>query len=522
MRIIKKQNQGRRAVIYTRVSTDEQKENGFSLPDQYNKLVNFCKKNEYEIVEHYQDDHSAKSFDRPAFQRFLKDIKNRKILVDTFICVRPDRFSRNLENTLSMLSEFKKLNLKFITVENHSEIDTPESYLPFIIHNLLPQIENERRGLNTKQGMRQALKEGRWLWKAPIGYKNNTITKLVEIDQNTAPFVQSAFKQLATGAFLIEEVRQNLMKNGFKGCSKQGFLNLVRNSFYCGLITVPEWKDEEEMCIKGLHEPIISEELFFEVQNILNGRKKNYQSQITQNDYLLLRGHLVCNICGGKITGSGSSSRNKVKHYYYHCQKGCKERFRADSANETFEQFLNSFQISDNVLNLYYLILKDVFEQDDIEKTSQIRDIDKKLELLIQRQGSVSEKFMDNAISPDEYRKLVTRLENEENELSRRKKELSRDPSSYRKYFDYGLAFMSNMAGYYNSAPKEVKTKIVGSIFPEKLIFDHINYRTTRKNELLELLTSNINSFGGYKKEKADGLVGFSSLAPQPGLEPGT
>src|SRR5690606_38484640 len=105
-----------------------------------------------------------------------------------------------------------------------------------------------------------------------------------------------------------------LKKLGFNHCSKQGFLNLVRNPFYCGLIRIPEWKDEEEIYVKGIHEPIISEELFYEVQNVLNGKRKKFPNQITQSDNLLLRGHLVCKKCGGKLTGSGSLSRNKTKH----------------------------------------------------------------------------------------------------------------------------------------------------------------------------------------------------------------
>lgn len=68
----------------------------------------------------------------------------------------------------------------------------------------------------------------------------------------------------------------------------------------------------------------------------------------------------------------------------------------------------------------------------------------------------------------------------------------------------------------------EVKQKLVGSIFPEKLAFSGKKYRTTRMNELLVLLTSNINGLGGLKKEKADIYTGLSNWAPPLGLEPRT
>jgi len=78
----------KKAIIYTRVSTDEQKDRGFSLRDQESRLRDFCQREGTEIVAHYQDDHSAKNFDRPAFQKMLKDIRRRKVKADVFVCVR--------------------------------------------------------------------------------------------------------------------------------------------------------------------------------------------------------------------------------------------------------------------------------------------------------------------------------------------------------------------------------------------------------------------------------------------------
>ena len=90
----------RKAVIYTRVSTDEQKEHGFSLPEQKGRLIKECERKKYEILEPYEDDHSAKNFNRPEFKRFQADINSGRIKPDIFLCVRYDRFSRTAEETL--------------------------------------------------------------------------------------------------------------------------------------------------------------------------------------------------------------------------------------------------------------------------------------------------------------------------------------------------------------------------------------------------------------------------------------
>ncbi len=70
---------------------------------------------------------------------------------------------------------------------------------------------------------------------------------------------------------------------------------------------------------------------------------------------------MICNVCGKNLTGSITrKKRNGAEFPYYHCQHGCKERFRADLANTEFEIYLATFQIPDEVLLLYNAVLEDV------------------------------------------------------------------------------------------------------------------------------------------------------------------
>ncbi|WP_395047170.1 recombinase family protein [Flavobacterium sp.] len=520
--IVSKLNRRRTAVIYTRVSTDEQKENGFSLQDQLSKLQVDCERNNIEVVKHYQDDHSAKDFNRPEFKVFLKDVETRKIKPDMFICVRPDRFSRNLQNTMSMLTKFKSLGIEFKTLENHTDLDSPESLLPFLIYNLMPQIDNERRGLNTKQGMRQAQREGRTMGRPPLGYLNEKFSKTVVFDKVNAPLVKQGFEELAKGIYTIEEVRQRLIKQGLKNCCKQSFLNHVRNPYYFGLVKVLAWKDEPEEEVMGQHPALISKELFDEVQRALFGKRKKSPVVFTRIEELPLRGHLYCNSCSGKLTGSASTSRNGSKHYYYHCQKGCKERFRADIANNCFEDHLGAFKINESILSLYKVVLKDVFNQDEQERLKLIKQAEDKIGQIKSKLNSLEDKMLENVVSSEEYHSIKARIQGELNDWKFKKDDLSIDKSSFQKYFEFGLTFLFNAKEYYQKADLEIKQKIVGSIFPEKIIFHDNKYRTTQMNELLTLLTLNINELGGIKKEKATPKSGLSNYAPSLGLEPRT
>ena len=123
-------------------------------------------------------------------------------------------------------------------------------------------------------------------------------------------------------------------------------LNLLKNPIYCGKIVIKEWKKEDEIIVEGLHEPIIDEETFNTVQKIMTGKGKQKVHKFSEIDeHLPLRGFLECKSCGRALTGSASKGRNGVRHFYYHCQPKCKERFKAEEANAIFEKMLSEFVI---------------------------------------------------------------------------------------------------------------------------------------------------------------------------------
>ena len=134
-----------KAILYTRVSTDEQGEKGFSLRDQKAKLERYCIENEIEIVAHFEDEHSAKTFDRPEFKRLLEYVGKNKGKVDKLLMLKYDRFSRNLEAALCMITSLGKLGIEVIAIEQPLDNSIPESLLMQAIYLATPQVENARR-----------------------------------------------------------------------------------------------------------------------------------------------------------------------------------------------------------------------------------------------------------------------------------------------------------------------------------------------------------------------------------------
>ena len=93
----------KKAIIYTRVSTDEQANHGYSLNDQKSRLEKYCEIKEHEIVQAVKEDYSAKTFDRPEFRKLLDYIKANKGRVDLLLVLKWDRFSRNATDALNMI-----------------------------------------------------------------------------------------------------------------------------------------------------------------------------------------------------------------------------------------------------------------------------------------------------------------------------------------------------------------------------------------------------------------------------------
>ena len=235
-----------------------------------------------------------------------------------------------------------------------------------------------------------------------------------------------------------------------------------------------------------------------------------------------MRGFLECPVCKGNLTGSGSRSRTGAKYFYYHCQKDCKLSFRADEANGEFVNYLKGFKITLEVLNLYYDILQDVFKKDDGKRDHEINSLEVQINKLKEQINNVEDKFIEDSIDSETYNAVKARYKAKIDFLSNRKAELESQDSNFIRYVKYGFSLLKDLHKYYLKSNIAVKQKIIGSIFPEKLIYQDKKYRTSKINEVLSLLTSNINHLGQPQNEKAIVFDGQSYKAPRVGLEPTT
>ena len=513
----------RKVIIYTRVSTDEQN-NGYSPADQKDKLYKYCEYNNIEIVGFYHEDESGKTFNRPEWIKIMQFIKKNKGYVDAILFLKWDRFSRNVAEAYITIRDLKKLGVEPQAIEQPLDFEIPESKIMLAVYLAAPEVDNDRRALNIFHGIRRGKKEGRWLGACLKGYINTR-------DENNRPIVapeggkqeeliKRAFTEFSTGLYNMEEVRLKLNREGLK-CTRNSFWMLLRNRGYIGKVLVPAYKDELAVWVEGNHKPLISENLFYTVQDILTGRRKNLPlKKQTVRDEFPLRGFLTCPRCGTTLTASASTGKMGKKFYYYHCSKGCKERQKAVDVNEAFVKLLKDFKAAPAKMILSATVLKDRLKNTNNTGKAELEKIYKEVVKQNQRQKNAKDLMLDGEISASEYKEMKFEIEEVIAKFNMEVSKLKEGIENHDSRVDDCLELMLNLDMYYTQRDTAIKQRIVSSIFPEKLIFENNSYRTPKINSAVTLLCRTDEASKGNKKGK-DNFFNYPSLGVDPeGFEP--
>lgn len=290
---------------------------------------------------------------------------------------------------------------------------------------------------------------------------------------------------------------------------------------YCGKIFIPQFKDEESRFVQEQHEPIISESLYYEVQDVLDGRGRHYRPKIKTHDELPMRGFLICPECNKLLTGSKSKGRTRY-YAYYHCVGGCTHRVNAEKVNDAIKEDLLKFLPKIDDKDFYQeMISKGYLEQThDIqlgkkEILLQIKDYEERLshtrDLLATRQIDAS----DYRDMKSQYTAKISTLESQLNRLNY-------DVDDAHDLINKGIAKVIELKDKLkNGSLTEIRTE-AGSIYPEKIVFDGSKVRTARRNNFI----GHINLINKELQENKNGTkVDFSTLSRQvemTGFEPAT
>jgi site-specific DNA recombinase len=506
----------KKAIIYIRVSTDEQADKGYSLRHQEEFLKKHCEFNNIQVLEIIKEDYSAKTFNRPAFTQLLTKLKSRKLRADFLVFTKWDRFSRNASDAYAMISTLNRLGIEPQAVEQPLDLNIPENKIMLAFYLSAPEVENDRRSLNTIAGMRRAKKEGRWVSSAPRGYENkyDTHNKKIITPNKDAPIIKWAFEQLSSAKFGVEEVRKRCIEKGFT-FNRGSFHEIFKNPIYCGRIIIPCYKNEEEQIVKGIHEPIISEALYDKVQTALKSRRSKQVYKTCVQEPLPLRGFLSCPQCGKNLCGSGSTGGSGIKHYYYHCLKGCKERARANDVNNAYSEFIATFKFKSGVHELYTEILKTVFKVNTSEKNDNERNIQTEIEKNKERLNKAQQLMLDGEMEMSEYKEIKRAIEPKIDALLDQQLSFNQTELEYRSYLKKGLSAAQHLGYLFDNLDINGKREIIRSSLRKNLVFSDGKTRTEKPNELLVLISLIDVQHSQSKNKKGSKFCSLSAVVPR-------
>lgn len=395
--------------LYMRVSTEDQAREGFSLPEQKERLEAYCKFKGFVIKDYYTDAGiSAKTGNyRPEFERLKEDIKSKKI--NTIIALKQDRITRSIFDWEELM-RFLEENDAYLDCVN-DDINTTNANGKMVSRILMSvsQQEIERTSERTKVGLAGAIKQGHIPHQAPLGYKHEN--KKLVIDHLTKDVVIRIFElyhkemsyQKISTLFNKEQV---LGKTNWRDSS---IVAILENEIYKGDF-VHGKRTKHPTYYENVVEPIVSKEMWEECQVQKKKNSKSYQRTLT---YLFLQ-KLRCPKCNRILGGKATQKKNGNIYYYYYCHD-CKINFKESLVEEYFNDFVNELVEYDSVVNQFFLpMIKQKFDEPQEELKKDIIKQKDKLE-------RIKRAYINGVFILEEYndeRKLVeSALEKLQNEL---------------------------------------------------------------------------------------------------------
>lgn len=509
------------ADLYIRVSTDEQADKGYSQRDQEERLRKYCELQKISIRKVILEDHSAKTFNRPEWMRLLSDLRKRRGQIDCILFTKWDRFSRNAGDAYQMINSLRKLEVEPQAIEQPLDLSVPENKMMLAFYLAAPEVENDRRALNVLHGMRRAKKEGRWMGPAPVGYANKITEdgkKFIAPIEPQAGIMKWVFKTLVTGQYTVEQIFKEAKSRGIKVC-RSNFWNSLRNPVYCGKIYIGPYKDEPMRHVPGLHQPIISESLFYDVQDYLDGKKKNYRTKVGSQDILQLRGYLLCPKCGKLLTGSASKG-NGGQYYYYHCVSSCGARFKAENANDLFCRELRKYIPRPGMEKAYAHVINTAYKVRTKSQRDDIKSLSEQIDAANSDIVRGRKLLLKEEIDAQDFREIKRENEKKIDILEARLIEISRVSTNIEPLLEKAVSNLAHLDELYKEGDVKRKRVIIGSIYPEKLTFDGFQYRTTRVNEAVELIYTLDKGFSQKETGQTKEVFDLSCLVPRTGFEP--
>lgn len=463
------------AVVYLRVSTEEQVDN-YSLDTQLEICKREAERRGMRLLEVFSEEgRSAKTIrERPTLIELLEYCRKNRKEVGAVVVYRLDRISRQTADYLAIRKKLAEADITLISASEPTG-DTPtERFIETMLAGFA-QMDNDVRSERSKNGMKARFLNGLYNGKPPLGYlrQNGYAVK----DPETFEAIKAAWELMATGTKSLREMAKILNDKGIKDKRKgykdadiraQTLSGVFRNKFYAGKLVSKKYGQE----VQGQHAPMVTEETFYRVQAILDGRNRNAKPalgrRVQDNTDFPLRRIVVCNSCDKSFCGAWSKGKKK-KYAYYFCAERCSSSVPRKEVKDENGNLLTNISLRDETVKLINAYIRRTYYM-RIESLKRKRDqADMELQKVYETRQALIEKNLNGTYSDDIFKEQNKVLEEKIKAI-----QAAKNDSLIEKYNLEAISAsiqdkFTNLNNTYETADLERKRVLMCSIFPKGL-----------------------------------------------------
>lgn len=318
------------AVIYVRVSTKEQAQRdgdpeGYSIPAQREACRRKATALGAVVVEEFIDrGESARSADRPDLQRMLVWLAENP--VSYVIVHKVDRLARNRMDDVTITAAIRASGAQLVSVTENID-ETPSGALLHGIMSSIAEFYSRNLANEVIKGTQQKVLAGGTPTRAPIGYRNvrreidGHEVRTVEPDPERAELIAWAFEAYASGKYSVRSLATELEARGLTQRRTARFPErplepnklqaVLRNRYYLGYVV---WRGTE---YPGKHQPLVTPEVFVQVQAVLDGHRVSGERSYRNKHYLA--GSVFCERCTSRLIYSIATGKRGDRYDYFIC-----------------------------------------------------------------------------------------------------------------------------------------------------------------------------------------------------------
>ncbi len=469
----------KKAIIYLRVSTEEQVDN-YSLDTQEEICRKEAIRRGYEIIMIFREEgKSAKNIaGRPVLISLLEYCRKNKKLISAVFVYRLDRVSRQTSDYLAIRKKLSE-NGTIIISATEPTGDSPTEKLVETMLAAFGQLDNDVRSERTKNGLRARFMKGLLSTTPPIGYMMQSGYAIK--DPETFGKMKKSWDLMATGTKSLREISKIMSEWGLLNKTSnrkyvlrpQALSKIFRSKFYIGILMSSRYTEE----VKGQHTPMISEQQYYKVQSILDGRDNNKEAhsqyRVRDNDTFPLRRLAKCGKCGFTLTGYWSQGRN-AKYAYYRCARFCTGKaVKVEILDALLVNLLKKITPSPECLELTLNFIQTHYYR-RLSRLHTLRDnADNEIDKLRQLRNQLVEKNLAGTFSDEIFKEQNAYIEDKITKAQIAKHDETFEKYDINRIIDFMKALLVDLGEMYKRSDLGQKKALLGAIFPSGITYTY-------------------------------------------------